>query len=580
MSDRRLVVIEADAAAPNFGAMFALQPNQATGVPLPAFTSGPALPAAGSVIGEAFLDTTSGSGYVWDGNVWQPIAPATVVHYATDTALLADGAQPPGAYGAASDTGNLYVKNPTGWRFVGIKAYSLVTALLGDAAANGVAAIALDEGSVWTRANGAWHCFGIRQMSDKGTIDAWAAEDGSQAIAVDTGVLYARISGKWIAKTAWLDTEVSILASTTQDAGLMAIATDTGRMFVWDGTAWQGMPVRHFTTEAALLADTATPDGVLAWGDDTQVPYTRVAGGWKPIAGGPKISVGAAAPATANDGDLWLDTVYESATRGLNVRHGTEWLSFSSWNLNTAGALLPAPAYDKADPTDAGKPAGMVGLVARYDDGTNKLRLFGKRAGIGYQPITPTVGDSANAGYIVTADQYGYPQFTPPAVELITTVDFKNNIGAGLGGGLEKYKRITASLRWIARSGDNTPFLCFTPNGKGETTNWVQTVSGYGWAGNGFLEQEVNNWAGGNGVFVSLGAWKQNNHVHITVDFVNQDGDWTIVHARCLGIATSGGAQITDQIIKIKEAVAMTGWRITGFTGQQNDCFGTVHGWR
>ena len=174
-SDRRLVVMEAGVGDPDEGRLFALAPNQAAGIGLPAFDVGAALPATGSVQGAGYFSTALQQGFVWSGQRWLPIAPTPILRYDTEAALLADTAQRSGSWAIAADVGSLWVKKPTGWAVVGIATYRDVPTLLADNPAVGSLAEALDEGSLWEMVTGGWRCMSMRELADTAAVKAWTA---------------------------------------------------------------------------------------------------------------------------------------------------------------------------------------------------------------------------------------------------------------------------------------------------------------------------------------------------------------------------------------------------------------------
>ena len=121
---RRLVAIEDDNAHADAGKLFAVDPQDATGVAIPCWTIGAARPAAGTIIGEAFLDTSTHTGWVWTAQGWSAIVQSSILSYANDGAVYADATQVPGAYGISKDTGNMFVMSATGWRQVGARVYA------------------------------------------------------------------------------------------------------------------------------------------------------------------------------------------------------------------------------------------------------------------------------------------------------------------------------------------------------------------------------------------------------------------------------------------------------------------------
>jgi len=349
----------------------ALDPGDATGLPIPAFTSGPALPAVGTISGEAFLNTTSNTAFVWNGAQWNPIVPSALLTYPDDTAVLTDSTQPAGSYAASEATGNLFVRSNTDWHQVGIRTYPTAVGLLADAPPDGSLSVALDENSLWLRNNGAWLCESVRGVADIGaltawqppdgaralTIDdnttwlrsagrwlstsvrtmattaavvAWTPPDGAEAVTLDYGIHYSRVMGNWYPKSAWLSTEATLLANNSFTAGQMAVSTDTGRYFTYDGANWLGSPFRSYPTEVALLADTPA-DGVMAVAVDTGTVYYRSAGAWVSVNKN-AMPTGTTDPvaAASTAGDMFFNTTSTIA----KIYSGTAWLPMGVSHLD------------------------------------------------------------------------------------------------------------------------------------------------------------------------------------------------------------------------------------------------------
>ena len=74
-SDRQLVAFENNPANPDFGRLMGIDPADAKGIGLPAFTVGNGVPLVGTVKGEGYYDVATGMGYVWDNAAWQPVTP-------------------------------------------------------------------------------------------------------------------------------------------------------------------------------------------------------------------------------------------------------------------------------------------------------------------------------------------------------------------------------------------------------------------------------------------------------------------------------------------------------------------------
>ena len=240
--NRRLVVMECGAASASFGSLFALDPQDAVGVAIPTFRVVTSLPAAGSSMGEAIYVSATRQGYVWDGVSWRDITASPIRSFANDAALQADTTEPVGAYAVASDTGNMYVRVVDGWRRIGITEFATYADLV-----------------------------------------AYNAPQGAQALSHDFEVVFLRtLTGgvpTWRPTTSYVATEAAILAA-PNIAGMQAVATDSARTYVNDGTRWIEQPIRHYDTEAQLLA-AIPPENTLAWANDTSHIFTWTnAKGW------------------------------------------------------------------------------------------------------------------------------------------------------------------------------------------------------------------------------------------------------------------------------------------------------------
>jgi len=227
------------------GRMMALSPGQATGVPLPAFSSGPVTPTVGTVSGQAFLNTTNGQAVVWNGVRWNPIIPSTITSYPTDAAVVADPAAT-GTYAFSQNTGNFFVRFNPGtpgaldkWRQIGINNYATQTGLLADTPA-----------------------------------------EGTFAYAADTALFFLYQGTRWHPESEMLMAEAALLASTPALTGQRGIATDTGRNYTWVGNRWVGDPFRTYATQVALLADMTPANGTIAIALDTSHVFMKSAAAW------------------------------------------------------------------------------------------------------------------------------------------------------------------------------------------------------------------------------------------------------------------------------------------------------------
>jgi hypothetical protein len=291
-TDRRLVVYEANNADPDKGRLIALPPDQASGVPLPTFRVTNALPITGSVIGDAVYVTATRQGYVWDGVSWRDITASPIRGFPNDAALQANTTEPVGSYAIATDSGNLYVRTPGGWRRIGVSEFSTYADLL-----------------------------------------SYDAPEGSQASCEDLGVLFLRVENggvrSWVPISQMVKTQAQILA-TQNIRGLVAVATDTASTFINDGTRWIEDPIEHYPTEVGLLAATPKP-GHIAWADDTAQVFVAVNPGtgaaWRRLQG-PNVAVGSVEPTGNAAGDLWLRPGAGTAAQNyLEVYDGAAWQS-------------------------------------------------------------------------------------------------------------------------------------------------------------------------------------------------------------------------------------------------------------
>jgi hypothetical protein len=227
------------------GRMLALPPGRATGVPLPAFSSGPVTPTVGTVAGQAFLNTTNGQAVVWDGVRWNPIIPSTITSYPTDAAVVADPAAT-GTYAFSQNTGNFFVRFNPGtpgaadkWRQIGINTYATQAGLLSDTPA-----------------------------------------EGTFAYATDTALFFLFQGTRWHPESEMLMAEPALLASRPALTGQRGIATDTGRNYTWVGNRWVGDPFRTYATQVALLADMTPANGTIAIALDTSHVFMKSAAAW------------------------------------------------------------------------------------------------------------------------------------------------------------------------------------------------------------------------------------------------------------------------------------------------------------
>ena len=413
MADRRLVVAEVDSGDAHYGEMFVVSPNRATGVNIPAFKTGAVRPTVGSTVGEAFYESNTSKGWVWDGATWKEIAASPIQSFRTEADLRADTATAVGRMATAADTGGLFIKQATGWQYVGIKDYATATNLLADNPTAGSMGVALDENTLWQMSATGWRCLVPREFPDTASVQDWVVplgtpagqnptgvHVGDQAVAVDVGVLYVRLATGWLPTTLYEDTEANIRAAGWSLNGQEAIATDTGRTFTYNETVgWIEEPIQHYATDALLLASTP-PNGTMAWADDTATVYIRAAGAWKNLSGS-QTGMGTTAPTTPSAGDFWFDTT----NKVLKVYTGTKWLFCNGGAPSEQDSWLLLPGYFSEDPSATSVADDVGGLGFRYYGSTSRLYL--KKGAI--HPATPLLGDATNAGKMVVGDSGGNP---------------------------------------------------------------------------------------------------------------------------------------------------------------------------
>ena len=362
---RRMVVMECGSASPSFGSLFALDPQDATGISIPTFRVVTSLPSAGSSMGESVYVTATRQGYVWDGTAWRDITASPIRSFPNDALLQANTTEQVGTYAVASDTGNMYVRTAVdGWRRIG-----------------------------------------IAEFSTYGDLSAWDAAIGTEAISRDLDVLFLRVTEggieKWLPVSQLVKTEAEINA-VPNIAGLTAVASDTGKRFVNNGTRWVQDPIEHYATETALLAATAI-DGHLAWADDTNVVFTASGGTWHRLQG-PQITVGITAPSSPGTGDQWFDQ--REKQNLMKVWDGKAWKETSGASVGTTGAMVKLPGYFNEDPSLTATSDDEGGLAFKYYGSQKQLWLY--KNGPGWGAITPMMGDPANAGRPAVADANGF----------------------------------------------------------------------------------------------------------------------------------------------------------------------------
>jgi hypothetical protein len=176
---------------------------------------------------------------VWDGRVWQPIAPSAITTYPTDADVFNDTAAAPGTYGTSIATGNLFIRTSGGvWRQVGIRSYPNETAMQADTTvADGSVAVTLAEDTVWLRVAGTWRALNAISYTTEALLLASTRPDGVIGLAQDTGLVYARMNGGW-RRVNSPTTTVAAARPATPAVGDFHVDNVTGATEVWIGTTW------------------------------------------------------------------------------------------------------------------------------------------------------------------------------------------------------------------------------------------------------------------------------------------------------------------------------------------------------
>ena len=313
-----------------------LDPNRATGIPMPTAQVVTSLPPAGSAVGQLVFDSSGKVTYVWDGTQWHSIQSDFLHTAPTDTDAI-NLIVPVGHVVLSHATGNVFVQHTTGKNRIGLSVYTNEANLLADTQPEGTVGLAQAEHSIWVMDQGDWVCLSIREMATTADVLAWAPPDGTEALALDHKVGYVRHGTDWLPRSIWLaGTETALLAATWAVEGQSAVAQDTGHMFVWDGTQWQGSPLRHYATETALIADTPT-DGVFGWAEDTGLGYIRSGGNWIRV-NSPTVTVAQAAPASPTAGDVH----FEPTGGAVTIWDGNAWRGFGG---NPTGTIIMHASY-------------------------------------------------------------------------------------------------------------------------------------------------------------------------------------------------------------------------------------------
>ena len=273
----------------------ALDPARASGVPIPAFRSGIALPSTGSIAGEAFLNSNTGEASVWNGNQWNPIARPVISYYPTEAVLL------------------------------------------GDTPSDVTVAIATATGNAFSRVNGGWRAMGARIFQTALARDMSHDEPGTIAFVQDTGEWALRVPSGFV-----IPDSSKFAPDVTNDADLANVISaiiQQNRQGLWfqldPAYAYPGAVGGGTINQIPQPMDGANGDWVIFTGSQfIQVDGSVIAAGnpvpsstpiWAVISQ-QQVTVGPTAPSSPLVGQQWFD----NTSRTLFTYDGTRWVPPSS----------------------------------------------------------------------------------------------------------------------------------------------------------------------------------------------------------------------------------------------------------
>jgi hypothetical protein len=123
---------------------------------------------------------------------------------------------------------------------------------------------------------------------------------------------------------------------------------------VWTGSAWVEI-IGTYSYESSLTTPVGNPvDGTLWYNADVVVDlYTKVAGGWQPVAG--TVTVDATAPTSAVAGDFWIDSSDLENYPHIYEYNGSSWIARDNADQSTTNGVIFADLTETAgDDSDGG----------------------------------------------------------------------------------------------------------------------------------------------------------------------------------------------------------------------------------
>ena len=176
---------------------------------------------------------------------------------------------------------------------------------------------------------------------------------------------YSASTAEWssVALPAYANETLANAALSNKVAGtafLEISSTSTSYTFkVWTGSAWVEI-IGTYAYESSLTTPTGTPeDGALWYNTDLVVDlYTKVAGGWQPVAS--TVTVDASAPTSAVTGDYWIDSSDLENYPKIYEYSGSAWVARDTTDQSTTNGVIFADLTETAaDDSDGGVATGL-----------------------------------------------------------------------------------------------------------------------------------------------------------------------------------------------------------------------------
>lgn len=191
-------------------------------------------------------------------------------------------------------------------------------------------------------------------------------------------------------------------------------------IYHWNGSAWNKVASGNVSTLASLT-DVDVTRGI---NDGDMLVYHTAGAAFRAQAPVATVAMGADRPSVGSyaEGAMVLDTTKNR----LAVKVNGQWRELGrTWRIGENAGQIEIPGYFGHAPDDTHAPADIIGLAAQYYGGT--IQLFGHK-GSEWHPLSPWVGDAANAGKVVIADAAGDPTWGDfPGTHWTASKDMINN---------------------------------------------------------------------------------------------------------------------------------------------------------